>query len=213
MGALLLLDGCQSAPRLKVDVAAHGADFYTYSGHKLYGPTGIGVLWGRRALLESMAPWQGGGAMIDQVSFERTTFMPPPQRFEAGTPHIVGGIGLAAAIDWVEGIGVDRLHAHEAALVTQCRAGLRELGFVRLFGPEESAGIVSFEVEGVHPHDVGTILDDEGVAIRAGHHCAQPLMELLGVPATCRASFAAHSDSDDVEALLAALKKVKRIFG
>jgi cysteine desulfurase/selenocysteine lyase len=212
-GALLLLDGCQSAPRLKIDVAAIDADFYTYSGHKLYGPTGIGVLWGRKALLDSMPPWQGGGAMIDTVSFERTTFMPPPQRFEAGTPHIVGGIGLAAAIDWVEGIGVERIHDHETTLVAECRDALRELGFVRLFGPEESAGIVSFEVEGVHPHDVGTILDDEGVAIRAGHHCAQPLMTLLGVPATCRASFAAHSDSDDIAALVEALKKVKRIFG
>jgi cysteine desulfurase/selenocysteine lyase len=212
-GALLLLDGCQSAPRLPVDVRAIGADFYAYSGHKLYGPTGIGVLWGRKDLLESMPPWQGGGAMIDQVSFERTTFMPPPQRFEAGTPHIVGGIGLAAAIDWVEEIGVERLHRHEAALVAECRERLRELGFVRLFGPDESAGIVSFAVEGVHPHDVGTILDDAGVAIRAGHHCAQPLMELLGVPATCRASFAAHSDGSDVDALVDGLKRVQRIFG
>ncbi|GAA4008064.1 cysteine desulfurase [Sphingomonas swuensis] len=212
-GALLLLDGCQAAPRVAIDVAASGADIYTYSGHKLYGPTGIGVLWARKALLESMPPWQGGGAMIDSVSFERTTFMPPPQRFEAGTPHIVGGIGLAAAIDWVEGIGIDRIHAHEARLVAECRDALRALGFVRLLGPEESAGIVSFEVEGVHPHDVGTILDDEGVAIRAGHHCAQPLMQLLGVPATCRASFAAHSDSSDIAALVEGLRKVKRIFG
>jgi cysteine desulfurase/selenocysteine lyase len=212
-GARLLLDGCQAAPRLPVDVAAIGADFYTYSGHKLYGPTGIGVLWGRKELLEAMPPYQGGGAMIDQVSFERTTFMPPPQRFEAGTPHIVGGIGLAAAIDWVEGIGAERLHAHEAALVAETRERLRELGFVTLYGPDESAGIVSFSVEGVHPHDVGTILDDAGVAIRAGHHCAQPLMELLGQPATARASFAAHSDSSDVDALIEGLKKVKRIFG
>ena len=212
-GALLLLDGCQAAPRTSVNIEKIGADFYAYSGHKLYGPTGIGVLWGRKALLESMPPWQGGGAMIDRVTFERTTFMPPPQRFEAGTPHIVGGIGLAAAIDWVEEIGLERLHAHEAALVTDCRERLRGLGFVRLFGPEESAGIVSFEVEGVHPHDVGTILDDAGVAIRAGHHCAQPLMDLLGVPATCRASFAAHSDSTDLDALIDGLKRVKRIFG
>jgi cysteine desulfurase/selenocysteine lyase len=212
-GALLLLDGCQAAPRTSVNIGKIGADFYTYSGHKLYGPTGIGILWGRRSLLESMPPWQGGGAMIDQVSFGRSTFMPPPQRFEAGTPHIVGGIGLAAAIDWVEGIGVERIHAHEAALVAECRDALRSLGFVRLFGPEESAGIVSFGVDGVHPHDVGTILDDEGVAIRAGHHCAQPLMQLLGVPATCRASFAAHSNSDDIGALIEGLKKVKRIFG
>lgn len=212
-GALLLLDGCQAAPRLSIDVAAIRADFYTYSGHKLYGPTGIGVLWGRKALLEAMPPYQGGGAMIDRVTFERTTFMPPPQRFEAGTPHIVGVIGLAAAIDWVEGIGVERIHAHEVRLVADCRAALRELGFVRLFGPEDSAGIVSFEVEGVHPHDVGTILDDEGVAIRAGHHCAQPLMDVLGVPATCRVSFAAHSNGDDIAALVEGLKKVKRIFG
>ena len=131
----------------------------------------------------------------------------------AGTPHIVGGIGLAAAIDWVEGIGVERLHAHEAALVADCRARLRDLGFVTLYGPEESAGIVSFTVDGVHPHDVGTILDDAGVAIRAGHHCAQPLMDLLGVPATCRASFAAHSDASDLDALVEGLHKVKRIFG
>lgn len=212
-GALLLLDGCQAAPRLSIDVAAIGADFYTYSGHKLYGPTGIGVLWGRKALLDAMLPYQGGGAMIDRVTFESTTFMPPPQRFEAGTPHVVGGVGLAAAIDWVEGIGIDRIHAHEAGLVADCRAALRELGFIRLVGPEESAGIVSFEVEGVHPHDVGTILDDEGVAIRAGHHCAQPLMDVLGVPATCRVSFAAHSNGDDIAALVEGLKKVKRIFG
>jgi cysteine desulfurase / selenocysteine lyase len=211
-GALLLLDGCQAAPRVPTDVAAIGADFYTYSGHKLYGPTGIGVLWGRAELLESMPPWQGGGAMIDQVSFEATTYMPAPQRFEAGTPHIVGGIGLAAAIDWVEDIGVARIHAHEAALTRECRAALRDLGFVTLYGPEDSAGIVSFSVDGVHPHDVGTILDDAGVAIRAGHHCAQPLMRLLGVPATCRASFAAHSDASDIAALIEGLKRVQRIF-
>jgi cysteine desulfurase/selenocysteine lyase len=212
-GALLLLDGCQSAPRISVNIGNIRADFYTYSGHKLYGPTGIGVLWGRAELLESMPPWQGGGAMIDTVSFERSTFMPAPQRFEAGTPHIVGGIGLAAAIDWVETVGLHPIHAHEAALTAECREALRSLGFVRLFGPEESAGIVSFEVEGVHPHDVGTILDDAGVAIRAGHHCAQPLMERLGVPATCRASFGAYSDRSDVEALVGGLQKVKRIFG
>jgi len=212
-GALLLLDGCQAAPRLRIDVHEIGADFYAYSGHKLYGPTGIGVLWGRKELLESMPPWQGGGAMIDRVTFEGTTFMPPPQRFEAGTPHIVGGIGLAAAIDWVEGIGVERIHAHEAALVAESRERLRALNWVTLYGPEESAGIVSFNVDGVHPHDVGTILDDAGVAIRAGHHCAQPLMELLGVPATCRASFAAHSDRSDIDALIEGLQTVKRIFG
>ncbi len=212
-GALLLLDGCQSAPRYPVNIDNLGADFYTYSGHKLYGPTGIGILWGRAELLESMPPYQGGGAMIDEVTFERSTFMPAPQRFEAGTPHIVGGIGLAAAIDWTEGVGLEAIHAHESALVATCREALRSLGGITLYGPEESAGIVSFNVDGVHPHDVGTILDDAGVAIRAGHHCAQPLMRTMGVPATARASFAAYSDASDIEALIAGLAQVKRIFG
>ena len=213
VGAKLLLDGCQAAPRLAIDVAAIGCDFYVYSGHKLYGPTGIGCLWGRADLLDAMPPWQGGGAMIDQVTFERTTFLDAPARFEAGTPHIVGAIGLHAAIDWTNAIGLDALHAHETALVAECRAALRTIPGVTLFGPEDSAGIVSFALEGVHPHDIGTILDDEGVAVRAGHHCAQPLMELLGVPATARASFAAHSDASDIEALVSGLHTVKRIFG
>ena len=212
-GALLLLDGCQAVPRLPVDVAAIGCDFYAYSGHKLYGPTGIGALWGRAELLESMPPWQGGGAMIDSVSFARTTYAKPPQRFEAGTPHIVGAVGLHAAIDWVQGIGLDAIHAHEAALAAEARAMLRGVGGVTLYGPDDSAGIVSFNVDGVHPHDTATILDDVGVAVRAGHHCAQPLMEWLGVPATARASFAAHSDSSDVEALVRGIEQVKRIFG
>jgi cysteine desulfurase/selenocysteine lyase len=212
-GALMLLDGCQAAPRIPVDVQAIGCDFYAMSAHKLYGPTGIGALWGCAELLESMPPYQGGGAMIDQVTFERTTFAPPPQRFEAGTPHIVGAVGLHAAIDWVSAIGLPAIHAHETALVRECREALQSIDGVRLFGPEDSAGIVSFAVEGVHPHDIGTILDDEGVAIRAGHHCAQPLMKVLGVPATARASFAAFSDSSDIEALVKGLHKVKRIFG
>ena len=212
-GALLLLDGCQAAPRLTVDVAAIGCDFYAFSGHKLYGPTGIGVLWGRAALLESMAPWQGGGSMIDRVTFDATTYAPPPGRFEAGTPHIIGVIGLHAAIDWVEGIGLGAIHAHEAALTRAAREALRSTNSITLFGPDDSAGIVSFTYQGVHPHDVATILDDVGVAIRAGHHCAQPLMELLGVPGTARASLAAYSEADDVEALVEGLKRVKRIFG
>jgi cysteine desulfurase/selenocysteine lyase len=212
-GAVLLLDGCQSAPRLAVDVASIGCDFYAFSGHKLYGPTGIGALWGRAELLETMPPWQGGGAMIDSVTFARSTYGKAPQRFEAGTPHIVGAVGLHAAIDWVEGIGLDALHAHESALVAECRSALDDLGGVTLYGPDDSAGIVSFNVDGVHPHDVGTILDDGSVAVRAGHHCAQPLMALLGVPATCRASFAAHSDLSDIEALVRGIKQVKRIFG
>ena len=213
VGAKLLLDGCQAAPRLPVDVAAIGCDFYAYSGHKLYGPTGIGVLWGRGELLNALPPYQGGGAMIDRVTFEQTTFLDPPARFEAGTPHIAGAIGLHAAIDWTRGIGLDRLHAHESALALRCREALREVDGVTLFGPEDSAGIVSFALDGVHPHDIGTILDDEGVAIRAGHHCAQPLMDHLGVAATARASFAAHNDDSDIDALVRGLIKVKRIFG
>ena len=211
-GALLLLDGCQAVPRLPVDVADIGCDFYAFSGHKLYGPTGIGVLWGRAELLEAMPPWHGGGAMIENVTFERTTYAPPPQRFEAGTPHIVGAIGLHAAVDWVEQLSLDAIHAHECALVTECRAALSSISGVTLYGPDDSAGIVSFNVDGVHAHDVATILDDAGVAVRAGHHCAQPLMEVLGVDATARASFAAHSDSSDIEALVGGLHQVKRIF-
>jgi len=213
VGAKLLLDGCQAAPRFPVDVASIGADFYAFSAHKVYGPTGIGALWARKEILEAMPPWQGGGAMIDRVTFEKTTYLPAPSRFEAGTPHIVGAVGFHAAIDWVNGIGTDALHAHESALVTECRAALRTVPGVTLFGPEDSAGIVSFALDGVHPHDIGTILDDAGVAVRAGHHCAQPLMEVLGVPATARASFAAHSDASDIEALVQGLHKVKRIFG
>ena len=211
-GALLLLDGCQAVPRMPVDVAALGCDFYAFSGHKLYGPTGIGALWGRSALLESMPPWQGGGAMIDRVTFAETTYLDAPARFEAGTPHIVGAIGLHAAIDWIGEIGMDAIHAHEAALVAECRDALRRLGGVTLYGPADSAGIVSFNVEGVHAHDTATILDDAGVAVRAGHHCAQPLMDWLGVPATARASFAAHSDRSDIDALVRGIEQVKRIF-
>jgi cysteine desulfurase/selenocysteine lyase len=213
VGAKILLDGCQAVPRIAVDVAKIGCDFYVFSGHKLYGPTGIGVLWGRGELLAQMPPWQGGGSMIDRVSFARTTYAPPPGRFEAGTPHIVGGLGLAAAIDYVEGIGIDRIHAHEAALVRDARAALSSLNSVRLFGPEDSAGIVSFEVRGVHPHDVGTILDEGRVAIRAGHHCAQPLMEALGIDATARASFAVYNGPQDIEALVRGVERVTRIFG
>ncbi len=213
VGAKLLLDGCQAVPRVRVDVAALDCDFYVFSGHKLYGPTGIGVLWGRPELLDAMHPVQGGGAMIDRVTFERTTYAPPPARFEAGTPHIVGALGLHAAIDYVEGIGLDAIHAHETALVTATCEALGRINSVRLLGPDDSAGIVSFVVEGVHPHDVGTILDEERVAIRAGHHCAQPLMDVLGVPATARASFGVYNGPDDVAALVRGLERVSRIFG
>jgi cysteine desulfurase/selenocysteine lyase len=212
-GALLLLDGCQAVPRMPVDVAAIGADFYAFSAHKLYGPTGIGCLWGRAELLESLPPWQGGGGMIDRVTFEETTFLDSPARFEAGTPHIVGAVGLHAAVDWVERLSLDAIHAHESALVAETRAALAAIPGVTLYGPDDSAGIVSFNVDGVHAHDTATILDDAGVAVRAGHHCAQPLMRWLGVEATARASFAAHSDNSDVAALVRGVEQVKRIFG
>ena len=211
-GALLLLDGCQAVPRVSVNIGKIGADFYAFSGHKLYGPTGIGCLWSRADLLDSLPPWQGGGAMVDRVTFEETTFLDAPARFEAGTPHIVGAIGLHAAVDWVSRLSLDAIHAHEAALVAETRAALAGIGGVTVYGPDDSAGIVSFNVDGVHPHDTATILDDAGVAVRAGHHCAQPLMRWLGVEATARASFAAHSDSSDVEALVRGIEQVKRIF-
>ena len=211
-GGLVLVDGCQAAPRLTVDVAALGADFYTFSGHKLYGPTGIGVLWARRELLADMPPWHGGGAMIETVTFERSTYAPAPARFEAGTPHIVGAIGLAAAIDYVDTIGLDVIDAHERSLARDARERLRGINSLTLFGPDHSAGIVSFALAGVHPHDIATILDESGVAIRAGHHCCQPLMTLLGVPATARASFAVYNDASDVDRLIDGVKRVTRIF-
>jgi cysteine desulfurase/selenocysteine lyase len=213
VGAKLLLDGCQAVPRMPVDVADLDCDFYVFSGHKLYGPTGIGVLWARGEILDAMPPWQGGGAMIDKVTFERSTFLSPPARFEAGTPHVVGVIGLHAAIDYVDGVGLDAIAAHEAALVRETRDALSGLNSVTLFGPEDSAGIVSFALEGVHPHDIGTILDEARVAIRAGHHCAQPLMAALGVDATARASFGVYNDGQDVEALVRGIERVTRIFG
>ena len=213
VGAKIMLDGCQAAPRMALDMAALDCDFYAFSGHKLYGPTGIGVLWAREDILDAMPPWQGGGAMIDRVTFEKTTYAPPPQRFEAGTPMITEAIALHAAIDYVEALGPDQLFAHESALARQLRDELRSLNSVTLFGPEESAGIVSFALEGVHPHDLGTILDEENVAIRAGHHCAQPLMDHLGVPATARVSFGLYSDESDIAALLRGIERTQRIFG
>ena len=213
VGAKILIDGCQAVARLAVDVQALDCDFYVFSGHKLYGPTGIGVLWARGEILNAMPPWQGGGAMIDKVSFAGTTYAPPPGRFEAGTPHIVGALGLHTAIDYVSAIGLDAIHAHESALVTAARERLSAINSITLFGPADSAGIVSFDVRGVHPHDVGTILDEEQVAIRAGHHCCQPLMAHLDVPATARASFGVYNNLADVDALARALERVTRIFG
>ena len=213
VGAKILLDGCQAAPRMALDMAALDCDFYAFSGHKLYGPTGIGVLWAREAILDAMPPYQGGGSMIDKVTFAKTTYAPPPQRFEAGTPMIAEAIALHAAVDYLAALGPDALFAHEAALAWQLREELRNINSLRLFGPEDSAGIVSFALAGVHPHDLGTILDEENVAIRAGHHCAQPLMEHLGVPATARASFGLYSDESDIAALLRGIARTQRIFG
>ncbi len=213
VGAKILIDGCQAVPRMTVDVKALDCDFYAFSGHKLYGPTGIGVLWTRAEILDAMPPWQGGGSMIDRVTFAKTTYAPAPTRFEAGTPAIAEAIGLAAAINYVTTIGMERIAAHEHALVRSAREVLSSINSVRVLGPESASGIVSFAMEGVHPHDIGTILDESGVAIRAGHHCAQPLMEALGVPATARASFGIYSDASDIEALARGMERVRKIFG
>ena len=213
VGAKLLVDGCQAAPRLALDMAALDCDFYVFSAHKLYGPTGIGALWAKNEILEDMPPWQGGGAMIDTVTFKETTYAPPPQRFEAGTPAIVEAIGFAAALDYIREVGLDAIHAREVSLATRLREELSRMNDVTVFGPDDTAGIVSFAIDGVHPHDLGTILDEENVAIRAGHHCAQPLMEKLGVPATARASFGLYNNDMDIDALLEGIARTKRIFG
>ena len=213
VGAKFLLDGCQAAPRMRLNMAELGCDFYVLSGHKLYGPTGVGVLWAKAETLDAMPPWQGGGAMIDRVTFEKTTYAPAPGRFEAGTPMIIEVIGLHAAIDFIDAIGPEAIFAHESALAAQTREALRAVNSITLYGPEKSAGIVSFSMQGVHPHDIGTILDEEGVAIRAGHHCCQPLMDYLGVAATARASFGIYNDESDVAALVRGLERVQRIFG
>ncbi|MED5546888.1 MAG: cysteine desulfurase [Pseudomonadota bacterium] len=218
VGAKLLVDGCQATPRLALDMKALDCDFYAFSAHKLYGPTGVGVLWAKKDILDAMPPWHGGGAMIDRVTFEKTTYAPAPQRFEAGTPMIVEALGMAAAIDWLEAVGLDRAQAHERDLTATLRRELSARNDVTLFGPEDGLGIVSFALDGVHPHDLGTILDEEGadgsrVAIRAGHHCAQPLMDHLGVSATARASFGLYSDESDIEALLKGIERTRRIFG
>jgi cysteine desulfurase/selenocysteine lyase len=212
-GALVLVDGCQAVPHKQVDVQAIGADFYAFSGHKLYGPTGIGVLYGREEILNSLPPYQGGGEMILSVAFERTTFKKAPYRFEAGTPAIVEAIGLGAAVDYLEKIGLDRIRAHEHALLEYATERLSALPRLRLVGTAaRKAAIASFVIDGVHPHDVGTILDQTGVAIRAGHHCAQPLMHRLGLSATARASFGLYNTVDDVDALADGLQVVLELF-
>ncbi|MCC7052399.1 MAG: SufS family cysteine desulfurase [Gemmatimonadaceae bacterium] len=215
VGAVVVCDGAQAVPHLAVDVEALGVDFYAFSGHKLGGPMGIGVLWGRRALLERMAPWQFGGDMIEVVGDRTTTFNALPHRFEAGTPNAADAIGLAAACDYLTALGMDRVRAHEVALTGTMLAALRGLEGIRIFGPADAegrSGVVSFAFDEVHPHDLATILDEHGVCVRAGHHCAQPLMRRLGVPATARASVWVHSSPDDITALVTALQHARVLF-
>jgi cysteine desulfurase/selenocysteine lyase len=213
-GAKVLVDGAQAVAHQAVDVQALGCDFYAFSGHKLYGPTGIGALYGRRELLAAMPPWQGGGDMIRTVSFEGSTWADAPQRFEAGTPNIAGAVALGAAIDYVMAIGLDRIAEHEHRLLAHATEAAQRIPGLRLIGTAaEKAGILSFVVDGIHPHDLGTILDAEGVAIRAGHHCAMPVMTRFGIPGTARASFALYNDEADVAALVAAIGKAQQMFG
>jgi cysteine desulfurase/selenocysteine lyase len=212
-GIVTLVDGAQSAPHLPVDVQALGCDFFVFSGHKVFGPTGVGVLYGRAERLEAMPPWQGGGDMIETVTLERSTYAPPPARFEAGTPMIAQVIGLGAALEYVEGVGHAAIGAWEEELLGYATERLREIPGVRLIGTaREKAAVLSFMVEGVHPHDVGAVLDDDGIAIRAGHHCAQPVMRRFGIPATARASFAFYNTRDEVDALVRGLARVRAVF-
>ena len=213
-GALMCVDGAQSVAHLDVDVARLGCDFFAFSGHKIYGPTGIGVLWARSELLEAMPPWHGGGEMIDQVTFAKTTYAPPPARFEAGTPPIAEIIGLGFALDWVRSVGLAAVAEHEAGLLADLRARLGEMPGIRLIGsPRRQSAIQSFVMEGIHPHDAALILDEEGIAVRAGHHCAQPVMERFGVPATIRVSYGAYSVTKETDQLVSALARVRKIFG
>ena len=212
-GAALLVDGAQGAPHLPVDVRALDCDFYLFSGHKLCGPTGVGVLYGKRELLEAMPPWEGGGSMIESVSFEKTTFTGPPTRFEAGTPNIAGAIGLEAAVDYVNDVGPERIDQYEQSLLAYAAEKLTEVEGLRIFGTsDDKVAVISFELEGVHPHDTGTILDLEGVAIRTGHHCAQPLMSRFGVPAMARASLAFYNTREEVDVLAGALASVRSVL-
>jgi cysteine desulfurase/selenocysteine lyase len=213
-GVPVLVDGSQAAYHMAVDVHDIGCDFYVLTGHKIYGPTGIGVLYGRAAALESMPPYQGGGDMISSVTFEKTRYNALPYKFEAGTPHIAGAVGLAAAIDYVSGIGFDAIAAHEASLLAHGTEALQKIPGLRLIGTaRRKASILSFVLEGIHPHDVGTIVDAEGVAIRTGHHCAQPLMDRYSVPATARASLAMYNTLEEIDALARAVTKVREVFG
>lgn len=213
-GALTLVDGCQAAPHLKIDVQDLGADFYTFSAHKAYGPTGVGVIYGKEALLDAMPPWQGGGDMISTVTFEKTTYNDLPHKFEAGTPNIAGGVALNEALKFITAIGQDKIAAHEDGLLTYATQKLSALNSVKIIGTSAQKGaLISFVMEHAHPHDIGTILDRQGIAVRAGHHCAQPIMDRFGIPGTARASFGIYNDKDDVDRLVDGLKKVLDIFG
>ncbi|MGZ8667100.1 MAG: SufS family cysteine desulfurase [Solirubrobacterales bacterium] len=214
-GALVLVDGAQAAPKVPLDVTALGVDFYAITGHKLYGPTGIGALWGRLELLAAMPPFLGGGSMIRRVTREETTYADPPARFEAGTPAIAQAIGMAAALRWLGGLGMEAVLAHEREIADYTLESVAAVPGLRVFGPPRSPeriGPVSFEIEGVHPHDVSEILDRHGIAMRAGHHCAQPLMDRLGVAATTRASFAVHTTREEIDRLVEGLHDVRRVF-
>jgi len=209
----VLVDGSQAAYHMPVDVGALDCDFYVATGHKLYGPTGIGVLYGRESLLEEMPPFLGGGDMIRSVTFEKSTWNDLPFKFEAGTPDIAGAVGLGAALDYIDGVGLEAICRHERDLLAYATEAVQEINGLRIIGTaREKASILSFVLEGVHPHDIGTIVDREGVAIRTGHHCAQPVMERFGVPATARASFAMYNTTQDVDALVAALRRVQAVF-
>ncbi|HUN27601.1 MAG TPA: cysteine desulfurase [Steroidobacteraceae bacterium] len=213
-GVPVLLDGAQAVPHQRIDVRALECDFYAFSGHKLYGPTGIGVLYGREQLLAAMPPWQGGGDMILSVTFERSTYNEPPWRFEAGTPNMSGAVGLAAAVDYLEGLGIEAIGAHERALLEEATAALERIPGLTIIGTAaHKAAVISFTLAGIHPHDLGTVLDSEGVAVRTGHHCAMPVMEFFGVPATARASFACYNTHEDVRRLVEALEAARKVFG
>ena len=210
----VLVDGAQAAPHLKVDVRALDCDFYAFSGHKLYGPTGIGVLYGKAELLDTMPPYQGGGDMISSVTFEKTVYNSLPYKFEAGTSNIAGGIGLGAAIDYLNQIGMENIAAYEDELLAYATEAVSRIPGLRIIGTaEKKAGVISFVMEGIHPHDVGTVLDQEGIAVRTGHHCAQPLMERFGIPATTRASFAFYNTKREIDALVAGIYKAKELLG
>jgi cysteine desulfurase/selenocysteine lyase len=213
-GAKVLVDGCQAIPHQRVDMQALDADFYAFSAHKLYGPTGIGALYGRAELLEQMPPYQGGGDMIRTVTFEKTEYADIPARFEAGTPNIAGAVGFGAAVDYVTTLGLDRVEGHEQAMLAYATDRLREVPGLTIYGTTpDKASIVSFTLEGAHPHDIGTILDKAGIAVRAGHHCAQPTMDRFGVSGTVRASFGLYNRFDEVDSLVAGLNRVREIFG